>query len=117
MFRTLERSIAIKFLRRAGRRAALLIRDDASSRAPRRTGALANNMTIKSRKESDTSIHFQVGPSRNEFYGRFVEKGTVKMSADPFLGPAIQERGDEAAAVFINELVKEIEKAFRKGLI
>lgn len=58
-----------------------------------------------------------VGPSKKAFYGRFVEQGTKKMSSNPFLFPALDNKGDEAAAVFANELVKEIEKAFQKGLL
>jgi len=116
-FRNLESRLQLKFLRRAGRKAALLIRDQASNNAPKDTGALARGMTIKTRKESDTEIHLQVGPSRKEFYGRFLEHGTKHISADPFLAPALEQKGDEAATVFIAELVKEIENAFKKGTI
>jgi HK97 gp10 family phage protein len=112
LFEQLPAKVGLKFLRRAGRKGAMLIRDDASRRAPRLTGALANNMTISTKKETNESITVSVGPTKREFYGRFQEKGTKFINARPFLEPAIQTKGDEAASVFGNELANEIENHF-----
>lgn len=113
LFKSLPSKIGLKFLRRAGRKAAELIRDEASRRAPRDTGALSDNMTIKTKKEDDEHIAISIGPAKEQFYGRFVDLGTKKMRAQPFLQVAIETKGDEAATVFAAELDKDILKHFK----
>jgi HK97 gp10 family phage protein len=51
-----------------------------------------------------------------QFYGRFLEYGTSKMQAKPWLRPAVISKGDMAIATARNELLKEIEKIVQNQL-
>lgn len=48
------------------------------------------------------------------FYGRFVELGTAKMSARPFLRPAIEGKGGAAVEEFRKAFLRAVEAAERK---
>lgn len=68
-----------------------IVRQAASDNAPRRTGTLAASIVKelgKKSKQGETAV--KVGPNKKAFYGLFVELGTVKMSARPFLFPALE---------------------------
>jgi len=52
-----------------------------------------------------------VGPARKVFYGRFVEFGTVKMSAKPFLRPAFDYGSDRALALIREGLWQLLDQA------
>lgn len=65
---------------------AFQVANGAKARAPRRTGALANAIGWKSRPRSLSAvvgINVAAAP-----HWRFVEYGTVKMAAKPFLRPS-----------------------------
>jgi HK97 gp10 family phage protein len=49
------------------------------------------------------------------FYWRFLEFGTKKMRARPFLTPAVDAKGDEAIKKFMASVVPQIEKLNAKG--
>src|SRR5689334_7212940 len=112
LFESLPSKLGLKLLRRGGKRAATIIRDEAASRAPRRKGDLSENMMIRTRKEDDTAIEIEIGPAKEQFYGRFVDKGTKHMHARPFLEASADDKFDEAAAVFGVELDAEIMEHF-----
>lgn len=114
LFAELPDKIALKFLRSAARKAATLIRDEMSRTAPRDEGDLSDNMTIKTKKEDDREIVVEIGPSKKEFYGRFVDKGTKFITARNFMMPAFDAKKDDAATVFAVELDKAILKHFNK---
>ena len=48
---------------------------------------------------------------KDAFYGRFVEFGTVKMAAHPFLRPAIDNNVQAAIDAMKDRIVKRLEKA------
>jgi HK97 gp10 family phage protein len=78
-------------------RAAEPMRERMSQMAPRgRTGTLADSITVAT-QSTTTRIHdggeshraqVGVGPSREGFYGLFIEVGTRHHAADPFMRPA-----------------------------
>ncbi len=79
-------------VRRATRRVAAQIRNEARALAPRRTGALRKSITVKSaydKRSRTASYRVVVG----EFYGRFVELGTEHQPPRPFLRPAADKFG------------------------
>jgi HK97 gp10 family phage protein len=51
----------------------------------------------------------------NAFYGRFLEFGTAKMAARPFLRPAFDARSGEALGIFMDRLRENIERARRRA--
>ncbi len=68
-----------------------IVRQDASDRAPRDTGELSANIVKEMDKKSQKGeAVVRIGPHEKIFYGRFVELGTVKMNARPFLFPALE---------------------------
>jgi len=52
----------------------------------------------------DTEAAIAVGPRQDFFYGIFLEYGTVKMSALPFMRPAFDSTRDEALTILKDEL-------------
>ncbi|WP_031405270.1 HK97-gp10 family putative phage morphogenesis protein [Geobacillus vulcani] len=71
---------------------AKVVQEAASQKAPRDTGKLAENIVISDVKEDGT---VDIGPDRDRFYGLFLEFGTTKMAARPFLQPAFEENKEQ----------------------
>jgi HK97 gp10 family phage protein len=69
------------------------VAESAKARVPVDTGALQKS--IKARRSRQLEYTVGVG----EFYGFFVEFGTVKHAAQPFLVPALEEHRDEIVAL------------------
>ena len=67
------------------------VSDIAAEKAPRDTGRLASNISISDEHQEKDGPSRDVGPNEKIFYGRFVELGTSKMSALPFLRPALED--------------------------
>lgn len=65
---------------------ALRIQEGAKKRAPVDTGALRNSITVDF---YEVGLAAQIGPHMP--YAPYVEHGTRKMAAQPFLGPAFHE--------------------------
>jgi len=110
------------------REAISVIRDDAKARAPQgETGRLKRAIKIardrnpKSTKGSPTELyHLGVDPGRKRndprgaWWWWFVEAGTKKMAARPYLRPAFDLRKDEAIRRFSQRLARRIELIEKK---
>lgn len=94
-----------KVIGKALEESAKIVREEASFKASKRTGELARRLVISKVKHSSIDI----GPDKKTFYGRFIELGTVKMSARPFLRPALDTKKNEVRAKFI-EVLKRLLK-------
>lgn len=57
--------------------------------APKRTGFMANNILVEPVKKTATSVTGTVNAKAD--YSSFVEFGTYKMSAQPFIRPAVSD--------------------------
>lgn len=55
--------------------------------APKRTGYMANNISVEPVKKTATSVTGTVNAKAD--YSSFVEFGTYKMAAEPFIRPAV----------------------------
>ncbi len=64
---------------------------DAERNAPVRTGALALSVGVDKVSENTWTIH-AAGGAGGRFYAAYVEMGTSKMRAQPFLRPACYQR-------------------------
>jgi HK97 gp10 family phage protein len=96
---SVPRAIARGLLRKAMARAANLWREEMAQRAPRLLtvklagnpkqvrlpGDLARHIGIKVVVNSDLEGSVQVGPSKRVFWSKFLEFGTYKMRAQPFI--------------------------------
>jgi len=86
-------------LRDALRAAARPVVASAKSKVPVRTGKLQRGIQqrVSVRSGSAEAI---IGFDRKQFYGRFIELGTSKMSAKPFLRPALDESQNQIEQAF-----------------
>ena len=117
-------ALANKHLNRATSQAATLVQKSAKTKVPVLTGTILRN--IKKRKQrtrnkfnattgvgviSDRSGR---GTGTDAFYWTFVEFGTSKMAAQPFIRPAFEENKQRAVNKIKDVLVKAIEREARK---
>ena len=124
--RELGPRVARKHLRGATAKAATLIRKKARELAPVDTGEMRKDIQIKREKTSgDHVASYSVftrggkrsrlaGRARNvdkdSFYWKFVEFGTAKMPAQPFMRPAFEAEKENAVDALGAELDKRIQK-------
>lgn len=73
--------------------------------APKRTGYMANNILVEPVKKTATSVTGTVNAKAD--YSSFVEFGTYKMSAEPFIRPAVSA----AKSVFIKTTMDKLKEA------
>lgn len=78
----------------------------ASELAPKDKHILEESIECGDVEQSAGGPHVDVGPTREVFYARFQELGTSKMSANPFLRPALDDPRVRAAGQA--ELAKRI---------
>lgn len=118
--------VARKHLRGAVSRGAMVVRNEARTLAPKDTGEMARDiLTKRERSAGDHMASYSVfvrsgkksrlagkkrDVARDSFYWRFVEFGTVKMAARPFLRPAFEAKKEEAVDAIGAELDKRIQK-------
>jgi len=103
------------------RAGAKVVSDEAKRLVPVRFGRLRKSIGLTKRKSKRGEVEFSVSPRKggknDGFYGRFIELGTSKMIARPFLRPALEKSVDEvlvASKKYIQErLPKEVAKAKR----
>lgn len=109
-------------LRQATRAAATVFRDEARNRAPKKTGKLARNIVAMNQRDpaggSIAGVHVRsagkASSRNNAFYWRFIELGTSKIPAVPFIRPAYDAKHDEAAAAAFAKANEAIDKALSK---
>lgn len=124
-------------------KAATVVRDEARNRAPVRSGLLRDNIVAKRNRnpgEHDATEEYGVGVAKGSkkkyantrknrrqrkvgeeytapsvaFYWRFLEFGTAKLAARPFLRPAFEQTKERALGVFKTELAAGIDRIVRK---
>jgi HK97 gp10 family phage protein len=134
----LPQKIRVRAVRKALVVAGRVIRDEAKARAPvlqlivanRRAGTVRRRISVRvskfARQAGDEGVYINVKPLRgaetrrlgkagannpnDPFYWRFLEFGTRKMQARPFLGPAARSKGELAVRKFMSEVIPQIEK-------
>jgi HK97 gp10 family phage protein len=108
---TLPTEVQLKLLPPALRVAAKPIMDQAKANieanfgtSKRYTGTLAASVTRARQKGQVYAAVVNVKTRKDGYYGRFLELGTSKMPARPWLGPAGMQKQDEAGSVLRDEL-------------
>jgi HK97 gp10 family phage protein len=74
--------------------------------APHRTGDLKKNIRVSRLKRVDGAAFIDVHPSKDVFYAAFLEFGTTKMKADPFMSRGYENSKEEAEKIIIDEIKK-----------
>jgi HK97 gp10 family phage protein len=122
----LPANIARNVLRGAVNAGATVIREEAKARAPKFEGKVAKGQPIRE-KSSAVLQTFYVGVrqgrsakktkkgSIDAWYARFVEFGTSKMAARPFMRPAFEAKKEAAVQAIKNYLEKRIPEEVQKA--
>lgn len=143
--KTLKDETRGKTTRFALRKAANLVRDAAKANAerlddPRTSTNIAANIKVgieKKRYRQDGELKMRVGvaggakgfaaavgemrgkgkgnPGGDTYYWRFLEFGTSKMAARPFMRPALESNTGEATSEFVKHFDKAITRAIRRA--
>lgn len=111
---SLRLAVREEILKKALKAGGLAIERAAKAGAPQETGVLQGSIRTVIESTSDVnSAVAKVGPSSKGFYGRFLEDGTQKMKARPWLKPAFERSMEAAEDEMVKVLNDEIEKAIR----
>ncbi|WP_455852692.1 HK97-gp10 family putative phage morphogenesis protein [Pantoea endophytica] len=129
----LSRAENNKVLRDATRAGADVLKEEVIRKAPVRTGKLKKNVVVvtqkaKRRGEISSGVHIRgvnpltgnsdttmkTGDKRNAFYWRFVEMGTSKTPAHPFVRPAFDTRQEEATQAAMKRMNSAIDGVLAK---
>lgn len=81
-----------------------VVKDAIVREVPVRTGKLKESITVSRVKNKDGAKHVEVGPGKDGWYGKFIEFGTVKMKAKPFMEPGYENSKDAALDTIQEEL-------------
>ena len=121
--RELPKALEAKVLRQAVGSGAILIRKTAQELVTRRTGLISKAIRIGFNKNESgpgkVVYHVFVsqkvkdklkGKTVSAYYWRFLEFGTVKMAAKPFMRPAFDVSSRQALSVITNKLDSGIQK-------
>ncbi|MBS0344763.1 MAG: HK97 gp10 family phage protein [Proteobacteria bacterium] len=123
---TLSADMQGKVARAATAAGAVVIKNAAIQKAPEDTGNLKKNIIAKRLPKSETSLTSEhivtvrkgkktakqkAAGIRDAYYGVFVEFGTAKMTAQPFLRPAFDQNKEKAVDAMKNRLEARIKKA------
>lgn len=83
-----------------------MVLKDAKANAPVRTGHLRSQIVVVENLESTNEFGIVAAAD----YSGFVEYGTSKMQAQPFIRPAIARYADALTSDFVNGLIDEVER-------
>lgn len=90
-------------------KAAISVRGSKFARQAGNEGVFVNVRPLRGSRQKKLGKAGAKNPN-DPFYWRFVEFGTKKMSARPFLSPAAKNKGNEAIKTFMDSVIPQIEK-------
>lgn len=85
-----------------------VLKEEIQNNAPIDSGNLKENIEMSNIKKNKDGSYVQVGTNDKSWYGKFVEFGTTKMGANPFMSRSFETKKDE-----VQEIIKD---EVRKGL-
>lgn len=88
------------------REAGDVVKEAILSEVPVRTGTLKASITRSNVKTKDGVKRVEIGPGKDGYYGAFLEFGTSKMSADPFMSRGYEKSKDSAESKIADEIKK-----------
>jgi len=120
----LPRNIQKNILNSAVRAGASKIAKNAKTKVPIDKGILKKAIKIKKRKPNNINfIKFQIGISmknygpkvKDPFYSHMVEFGTSKMTAQPFMRPALEEEAEDVIRIVEKRLNQRLDREIKKA--
>ena len=122
-FGGLKKSARGRILRASVGAGARVVRDEAASRAPQDTGKLKANIIATRRRASESHdeewavtvrTKGKGDDPKNAFYWKFLEFGTAKLAARPFLTPAFEAAKQSALQAIVSRFSKRLDAEVRK---
>ena len=113
---------ARNLLRSAIHGVAAKVREEIRARAPRDEGILSRAIVAKreriqgDRVASNVTITHGHGVKNDAYYWHFIEYGTVKMRARPFVRPAVEAMRPQLQGVFEREFRAKFERMMQRKL-
>jgi len=80
-----------------------------------RVGVLGGARDYSKQGEIKTGKNAKGNPGGDTFHWRFVEFGTEKMAAHPFMRPALESSGGDVVDTFVKEYDKALDRALRRA--
>lgn len=111
----LERKAQRKIVSSAMRKAMKIVQAEAKNNAPVDTGELKKSIKVRAGKRRRGAITIDVRTQDPNHKEKFLEFGTVKMAARPFMRPAYDTKGEQAKKQAIAEILEGIERAADQG--
>lgn len=112
---TLEAKVAKKAVSKAVRRAMAPVRKQVKDTAPKDTGALQANVTLRTSARKSGKVYARVGIKGGAkanpdtpYYFRMIEFGTQHMPAAPFMRPALEANASSILDAAADELQQAI---------
>jgi HK97 gp10 family phage protein len=111
---------AKNILRRTTFAVATTVRDKVKARAPKKTGALMKSIKAKRNKGTRTEMSASVvadrsgGRTGRGFHAHFLEFGTVKMPAQPFIVPTVEEMRSQVPELYKENFGVQYEREIAK---
>ena len=109
--------VARTHMRECALAGAEVIRAEAATLAPRKTGTLAGDIQKEVKKQTKSRVDVHIGPGKEGWYGRLVEDGHAIVVAGkkvgdvpphPFMRPAFDAKTGEAYDAFEAELRRRL---------
>ena len=124
-FKLLSNAEQRKVSRKAVRAGAVVFRDAVRANAPVRSGVLKRSISVDTVRGSATAgVKFKKVPAKKKgkkgkhktmpYYWYFLEHGTSKMPAQPFVRPAFDTSVKQAEEAAFNQYLKDIDGIFSK---
>ena len=124
-FKLLSQAEQRKVSRKAVRAGAVVFRDAVRANAPVRSGVLKRSISVDTVRGSVTAgVKFKKVLAKKKgkkgrhkstpYYWYFLEHGTSKMSAQPFVRPAFDANVKQAEEAAFNQYLKDIDGIFSK---
>lgn len=108
-----------RVIRRSVRKGANIIKAKAQDYVPVREGKLKKSIKVSGVKAKPGVIAFKIRPTGNKkrgvsvFYDRFVENGTSKMAAQPYMRPAYDEAGEDVLNAVIDDIKLQLPEVMK----
>lgn len=84
-------------------RGAEVLKEEVINKAPKKTGKLKESITITSVENGKVSVH-----TGEAFYSHFLEFGTTKVAAKPFMEPAFNAKKEEIQEAMADVIKREL---------
>lgn len=112
VLKALPGELAKRDLNTSLRKGANHMRDAAQAKVPIDEGDLKDSLKVQKQKaDNSEEVKLTLSPSKPKgFHAHFVEFGTVKNPAQPFMRPAFDETKGEATKIIIDYLANKVTK-------